>query len=279
MKPDTRVLDVRPASLDQIKKGDYVGLTSIDAGGKRIAIEADSSPRTCAGASEGHVPWDLIKEPNTMTNATVAEVESVGAQHELKVNYKQGQGDQQTAGSAEPSTCRTICRWCASKAPDRRCWQRARPPSWCSGTRPTAAARRSRWSWVWTAPRRRCETGHEALIPEGRVLARIVLEGHRVRFRAAGSPAAFGGTSSIVGAARALDRRRRRGGARPAQVVVLQRPLAHEPHPFGQDAIDDQLGVVGRAEIVAQQRVGLQISRSSAPSVTTSARPEIRSWS
>ena len=99
LKPDSRVLVVRPASLDQIKKGDYVGLTSIDAGGKRVAIEAHIFAEELRGASEGHVPWDLIKDPNTMTNATVAEVEAVGAQHELKVNYKQGQGDQKTEGS------------------------------------------------------------------------------------------------------------------------------------------------------------------------------------
>ncbi len=99
LKPDSRVLVVRPASLDQIKKGDYVGLTSIDAGGKRVAIEAHIFAEELRGASEGHVPWDLIKDPNTMTNATVAEVEAVGAQHELKVNYKQGQGDQKAEGS------------------------------------------------------------------------------------------------------------------------------------------------------------------------------------
>ncbi len=99
LKPDSRVLVVRPASLDQIKKGDYVGLTSIDAGGKRVAIEAHIFAEELRGASEGHVPWDLIKDPNTMTNATVAEVEEVGNQHELKVSYKQGQGDQKTEGS------------------------------------------------------------------------------------------------------------------------------------------------------------------------------------
>jgi hypothetical protein len=45
---DTRVMVVRPASLDDIKQGDYVGLTSIDSGGKRVQSARTSSPTTCA---------------------------------------------------------------------------------------------------------------------------------------------------------------------------------------------------------------------------------------
>jgi hypothetical protein len=97
---DTRVMVVRPASLDDIKQGDYVGLTSIDAAGKRVAISAHIFGDDLRGTAEGHVPWDLVKEPNTMTNATVAEVEEVGDQRELKVSYRQGgEGEQQTEGS------------------------------------------------------------------------------------------------------------------------------------------------------------------------------------
>ena len=99
LKDDTRVLVVTPASLEDIKQGDYVGLTSIESGGKRIAIGAHIFAEELRGTAEGHVPWDLIKEPNTMTNATVAEVEDVGDQRELKVSYRQGQGEQKTEGS------------------------------------------------------------------------------------------------------------------------------------------------------------------------------------
>jgi hypothetical protein len=95
----TRVMVVRPASLDDIKQGDYVGLTSIDAGGKRVAISAHIFADDLRGTAEGHGPWDLVKEPNTMTNATVAEVEEVGEQRELKVSYRQGSGEQTTEGS------------------------------------------------------------------------------------------------------------------------------------------------------------------------------------
>jgi hypothetical protein len=65
------------------------------------------------------VPWDLIKEPNTMTNATVAEVEEVADQRELKVNYKQGQGEQATEGSQTIYVPEDLAVVKMEKAPDR----------------------------------------------------------------------------------------------------------------------------------------------------------------
>jgi hypothetical protein len=99
LQDDTRVMVVRPASLDDIKQGDYVGLTSVDSAGKRVAISVHIFADDLRGTAEGHVPWDLVEEPNTMTNATVAEIEEVGDQRELKVSYKQGEGEQKTEGS------------------------------------------------------------------------------------------------------------------------------------------------------------------------------------
>jgi hypothetical protein len=116
---DTRVLVVRPASLDEIKQGDYVGLTSVESGGKRIAISAHIFAEDLRGTAEGHVPWDLVKEPNTMTNATVAEVEEVGDQRELKVNYKQGKGEQATEGSQTIYVPEDLSVVKMEKAPDR----------------------------------------------------------------------------------------------------------------------------------------------------------------
>jgi hypothetical protein len=99
LQDDTRVMVVRPASIDDIKQGDYVGLTSVDAAGKRVAISVHIFAEDLRGTAEGHGPWDLVKEPNTMTNATVAEVAEVGDQRELKVSYRQGEGEQKTEGS------------------------------------------------------------------------------------------------------------------------------------------------------------------------------------
>jgi hypothetical protein len=99
LNDDSRVMVVRPASLDDIKQGDYVGLTSVDSDGKRVAISVHIFADDLRGTAEGHGPWDLVKEPNTMTNATVAEIEEVGDQRELKVRYKQGGGEQKTEGT------------------------------------------------------------------------------------------------------------------------------------------------------------------------------------
>ena len=63
MNDETRVLVVRPASLDDIKQGDYVGLTSIDSGGKRVAISAHIFADDLRGTAEGHVPWDWSRSP------------------------------------------------------------------------------------------------------------------------------------------------------------------------------------------------------------------------
>jgi hypothetical protein len=99
LQDQTRVMVVKPASLDDIKQGDYVGLTSIESGGKRVAISAHIFGEDLRGTAEGHVPWDLVKEPNTMTNATVAEVQEVGDQRELEVTYRQGEGEAKSEGS------------------------------------------------------------------------------------------------------------------------------------------------------------------------------------
>jgi hypothetical protein len=124
---DTRVMVVRPASLDDIKQGDYVGLTSIDAAGKRVAISAHIFGDDLRGTAEGHVPWDLVKEPNTMTNATVAEVEEVGDQRELKVSYRQGEGEQQTEGSQTIYVPEDLAVVKMEKASDRSVLQPGKP--------------------------------------------------------------------------------------------------------------------------------------------------------
>ncbi len=119
LKDDTRVLVVRPATLGAVRQGDYIGLTSIDAGDKRVAVEAHIFADDLRGTAEGHGPWDLVKEPNTMTNATVAEVQEIGDQREIKVRYQQGQGDQKTKGSQTIYVPDDLPVVRLEKAPDR----------------------------------------------------------------------------------------------------------------------------------------------------------------
>jgi hypothetical protein len=40
-------------------------------------------------------------------------------------------------------------------------------------------------------------------------------------------------------------------------LVIRQSPLAHEADAFGADAVDDEIGIVGRAEIATEERIGL----------------------
>lgn len=79
------------ASVDQIKPGDFVGVTSIPtADGKNGALEVLIFPASMKGTGEGSYAWDL--QPNsTMTNATVANsVKSVDG-HSLTLTYKGGE--------------------------------------------------------------------------------------------------------------------------------------------------------------------------------------------
>jgi hypothetical protein len=96
---ETGIFVVRPASLDDIKQGDYIGVTSIEQQGRRVALAVHIFAEDLRGTAEGHFPWDLVKEPNTMTNATVAEVEALGRNRELNLTYKMGEGGEDEVGS------------------------------------------------------------------------------------------------------------------------------------------------------------------------------------
>lgn len=96
---DTGVFAVTPAKWTDIDAGQFVGITSIETSGQRVALEVHIFAEDLRGTGEGHYPWDLIKEPNMMTNATVAEVEEVNpAQRQLRLTYKEGEGENATEG-------------------------------------------------------------------------------------------------------------------------------------------------------------------------------------
>ena len=119
LKDDTRVLVVTPASLDDVKQGDYVGITSIERGGERVALGMHIFAEDLKGTAEGHVPWDLVKESNTMTNATVAEVADVTEGRELVLTYRQKDGEQASEGSQTIVVPEDLEIARLSKAPDR----------------------------------------------------------------------------------------------------------------------------------------------------------------
>jgi hypothetical protein len=96
---DTELFAVSPAKWSDIDAGQFVGITSIESGGQRVALEVHIFAEDLRGVGEGHYPWDLVKDPNMMTNATVAEVEEVHpAQRQLRLTYKEGEGENAAEG-------------------------------------------------------------------------------------------------------------------------------------------------------------------------------------
>jgi len=87
---DAHVFMVSPADFSSIKDGRFVGITSVEEGGKRVAKEVHVFAEKLRGLGEGHYPWDLESGPNMMTNANIATVKSVGNGRELKLDYKGG---------------------------------------------------------------------------------------------------------------------------------------------------------------------------------------------
>ncbi|UHC19773.1 metal ABC transporter permease [Methylobacterium currus] len=108
----TRVAQLAPASLDQVKDGSFIG-TAAKAGTKPgdppVALEVLIFPETLRGAGEGHYPWDrlpdgagsgpvetsmtngTVKAPEvetSMTNGTVAGAAGGSGGRTLTVSYK-----------------------------------------------------------------------------------------------------------------------------------------------------------------------------------------------
>ena len=91
LDPKLGVYAVTPATIDDVKQGQFVGLTTVMTGDRQVALEAHLFADDLRGLGEGHYAWDLVKGPNMMTNATVAQIKEVGADRELKVSYQEGE--------------------------------------------------------------------------------------------------------------------------------------------------------------------------------------------
>jgi hypothetical protein len=74
-------------------------VTSVEQDEERVALEVHVFAEDLRGTGEGHFPWDLVKEPNTMTNATIAEIEQASpVERVLRLTYKAGEGHGQSEG-------------------------------------------------------------------------------------------------------------------------------------------------------------------------------------
>jgi hypothetical protein len=98
LSEEAGVFIVDSASLDDIKAGRFVGITSIMSQGRRVALEVHIFSEDLRGLAEGHYPWDLVEEDNMMTNANVARLLAVGDDRQLTVNYMEGEEGAQTSG-------------------------------------------------------------------------------------------------------------------------------------------------------------------------------------
>jgi hypothetical protein len=96
---ETGAFAVTPAKWSDIRPGQFIGITSVESGAQQVALEVHIFAEDLRGTGEGHYPWDLVEQPNMMTNATVAEVEEVSpAERELRLTYKEGEGDNAAQG-------------------------------------------------------------------------------------------------------------------------------------------------------------------------------------
>jgi hypothetical protein len=89
---------VTKSDIGAIQAGKFVGITSVEKDGKRVAVEVHVFAEALRGVGEGHYPWDLEGAPNMMTNGNIAKVDEVGSDRVLKVTYqgKGGGGGEQT---------------------------------------------------------------------------------------------------------------------------------------------------------------------------------------
>jgi hypothetical protein len=85
------VTGVVPMTIVDIVPGKFVGTASLpQPDGSLKAIEVLIFPDAMRGSGEGHYPWDLAPQ-SMMTNANVAEVESVSGGRSMLLRYKDGE--------------------------------------------------------------------------------------------------------------------------------------------------------------------------------------------
>src|ERR1700740_162814 len=82
---------VTKADMSAVQTGKFVGITSFEEDGKRVAREVHVFDESLRGLAEGHYPWDLESRPNMMTNANISKVEEAGTDRVLILNYKGGE--------------------------------------------------------------------------------------------------------------------------------------------------------------------------------------------
>ncbi len=84
---DAQVAVAKKMSLADIKPDTYVGVTSLEQGGRLVAKEVHLIP---PAAPSGHMNWDLLPG-SKMTNANLAAVAQASGGNEITLKYKDGE--------------------------------------------------------------------------------------------------------------------------------------------------------------------------------------------
>lgn len=84
---DAQVSVAKKLALADIKPGTYVGVTSLEQGGKLVAKEVHLIPPQ---APAGHMKWDLMPG-SMMTNANLQAMVKASGGNEITLKYKDGE--------------------------------------------------------------------------------------------------------------------------------------------------------------------------------------------
>ena len=85
------VTGVAKVGIEAVTPNAFVGAASMpQSDGTQTALEVLVFPESGRGSGEGHYPWDL-QPGSMMTNATVAEVVTVGPARRMTLRYKDGE--------------------------------------------------------------------------------------------------------------------------------------------------------------------------------------------
>jgi len=85
------VAGVAKVGIEALTPNAFVGTATMpQSDGTQTALEVLVLPESGRGSGEGHYPWDL-QPGSMMTNATVAEVVSVGPSRRMTLRYKGGE--------------------------------------------------------------------------------------------------------------------------------------------------------------------------------------------
>lgn len=91
LPPGVPVLHSKPATLADVKSGEFIGCTAVEGDdGKLQAKEIHILPESMRGVGEGHYPWGNAAK-TTMTNGNIEQMAGVTDGHVINVGYHGGQ--------------------------------------------------------------------------------------------------------------------------------------------------------------------------------------------